>query len=423
MANIVIPITPNAPPTPGLSVIAHTARTTAFDIVERLLGTLGGNPVVASDRDFKIAVLDAYREFGSIAKWAYFVTFTRIPLNGKFNFGTIQFQVSSGAVPNLLTLSGFLADGVTPATWPSWALQGGLRLPSGAGSLLCTVKKVLSSTQLQLNSPVCPTADIAAGAAYSLYRDTYSLPEDYVAGDRGLVENNWGGMTYIRPHEWLTSERYLETYGPPSLYTVRGDPQIPGRLAMSLYPFPDTDQSLDFIYSRRMREIRVFDQHAGNATALLAAPTTVTLSGATFTPSMAGSVIRFAASGKLPPTGITSDNPYACERTILEVTSTTTALLDAAVDQNYAAIPYRLSDPIDLEDTAMLNAFVGCAYKFLGRVRRFPLKEQKPIEDSFLFQLELAKEADSRNESRRSVELYGGYRRRMRDMPRGPDIS
>lgn len=432
MANIVVGLTPNSPPPAGITGIPHTLRTTAFDIIERLQDSLGQNPVNSSARDIRRAMLDAYREFGSIHRWNFLIALDRINLNGQFQQGTCSFLKSTGAVPNQLTIAGTLSDGVTPATWPSWALYGALRLPNAAvdpntsvnnNSIVCLIKKAVSTTVLQLDDEFSPAGDLTAGSPFSIYRDTYTLPEDFVASDRGLVENNWGGMSYMRPHEWLTSIRYLESYGQPRLYTFRGDPKIPGRMALSVYPLPDQDQTLDFVYHRRMRAIKTFDWHTGTVTALLAAPTTVGISGASFTADHVGSVLRFANNQKTPPTGLEGESPFAIERNILEVVSAAQARIDTPVDADYQGVAYRLSDPIDLEDVAMLNAFVACAYKFLARVRRFKPAEQGKLQEDFAYQLALAKEADDRDMSRRAVELFGTYPYRMRDMPRGPDIS
>ena len=106
---------------------------------------------------------------------------------------------------------------------------------------------------LTLTETLSPEADLAAGCEFVLYRDTYLLPEDYVAQDQALYEMNFGGMSYTHPREWLYENRYVFAQGIPQCYTITGDPQYPGRLVMRIFPWPYEEKSIDFIYKRRPR--------------------------------------------------------------------------------------------------------------------------------------------------------------------------
>jgi hypothetical protein len=228
-------------------------------------------------------------------------------------------------------------------------------------------------------------------------------------------------MTYMRPAEWLSSNRYMQTSGgPPRFYTFMQDPKNRGRMCLRIYPPPDTFQTIDFIYRRKPRDINVWSQSTGKASTSIGT-TGVTLSGGgVFTALNVGSIIRFSADAQLP-TGSEGLNPYYVEREIVEVSSTTTATMDDTVDVSLAEVGYVMSDPVDVEPQSSFNCMFAAAIKFLCFSRN--RKEYSDAVTNWRFALDLAKEADMRNTSRDGASLWGPFRQRLRDMPRAPDIS
>lgn len=412
----IINLTPTtAPGGSGLTSSSHYDLITAYDVLERFLSFMGANPTLAADRDVRRAIISGIDELATVHPWKYYITLYRIDMQGIWQSSVPTATYAYTQANQQLALTG--------DTWPTWIVPGysGLYV----GTSFARVKAVLSSTVLQLDAVFNPGADIAATDATTLtvFQDLYALPVNFSNGGRGLVQNNWGGMSYAQPHDMLSSIRYMATFGQPALYTFLPDPAIPGRLALQVYPPPDATNAptLDFVYQRRMRPVKTFDASTGTCT-VTNGGTAVTLAGGSFLPVHAGAVMRLGTDGKNKPTGIDGPFPYGLERTISAVNSTTSVTLDAPADVGLAGVTYRISDPIDME-IAMRNVYYATVQKHLARVRNFKPAEIQAIDSAWMMQLNLAKEADDRNSSREAVELWGTYRMRLRDMPRGPDIS
>jgi hypothetical protein len=387
----------------------HRRRHTAYDVMERMLSFLGGNPDRVTHRDIKRAIEDAYREFPTLHEWMYLYALGRIQLHAAQDTGTVAYDHTGGTYERMLTLAG--------ATWPTWAERAHVRI----ADVVYLVDKRVSSTVLTLTDDHNPGADLAAGTAYSMGEDHYVLPSDFLASDRAIAENNWGGLYYVRPHEWLAELRAVEGTGQPRCYTFTGDPKGTGALVLRLRPTPDQDQTLDFLYRRALRPIRFWDRTTGKAS-IANGSTTVTLGGGgTFTAAMVGSVIRLSDGSQDVPDGTDSPEEYALERTVVEVLTSTTAQVDEAADAAYTSVAYRLSDPIDVEDESMFNAVVAGARNHLAIARA---REDAPaVNAQWLFLLHLAQQADNRDTARRRAGVAGAYRQRLADMPRGQDVE
>lgn len=402
-------VTPAAAVVVTPSTILHQARFTAKDLQDQLEDFLGADPGENSIRICRRSMLQAMREFATASRWTYLLIAGRLFLNGQYTTGTIQFYSDDGTYPNEVDLSG--------GTFPSWARYGYIRL----NSITSKVGNVISGTILQLEQPLTYAAD-QGPTGYTLYRDTYTLPADFVMGDNMMAETIWGTLEYVPPAQWASWNRFRESYGVPKWYTVMGDPDVPGRLCVRIFPFPDTDATLDFVYSRKPREMTTFDLAVGTASVdAMSTPTTITLSNAVLGSQHVGSVIRLGPDNSGPPDGIDGLNPYAYEGNILSVQSATVCVVDAAVPTSYTGVSYRVSDPIDVEDYAMFTAYVRCCEKHAAAQR---LMKQAPMAaQAYENALVVAKEADSRIQARRSAGVGGPYRAQLRFMPRGPDIS
>lgn len=396
------------------SLTTHQARFTAHDLQDQLLDFLGADPGENAVRVARRAIAQAMREFATAARWSYLVVAGRLFMNGQYATGTIAFQASSGTFPNEVTLT---PDPVLGGAWPSWARYGYLRI----NNIVSKVASVVSSTVLQLQTPLTYAADQPAATGFTLYRDTYTLPADFVMGDNMMAETIWGGLDYIQPAQWASWVRFRESYGVPQWYTIMGDPDVPGLLCVRIFPFPDQDATLDFMYSRKPREMKVFDLSTGTATVnAITTPTTITLSQSVLSAANIGAVIRLSSTGATPD-GFDGLNPSVYEGNIVAVPSATTCTVDAAVPTSFTGVGYRISDPIDLEDYAMLTAYVRCAEKHCAMQRL--MKNAGQAEKAYDAALIVAREADARIQARRSAGGGGQRRQRLRDMPAGPDIS
>lgn len=391
MAGITISMTPVSVPVSDAAV-GHRAQVTAYDMVQRLLSYLGGNAEGPAHADLRRAILDAYRELPGLHAWTYFVQIGRLFLQPAYSTGTITYDHSGATYERQLTLAS--------GTWPEWTARGAIQI-NGVTSF---VDQRVSDTVLTLDATQNPGADVEAGTPYELVQDSYQLPIDFTVGDRGLPENCWGvGMNYVRPAEWLAARRYFARTGTSFSYTFTADPKAAGRLALRLDPAPLSATTLDFIYRRRCRDIRIWEQTKGRASVTGGGNVITLTQGGLFAAAHVGSVIRLSDGAVNPPTDLDGLYPYVVERTILQRISSTQAMVDDAVDTAYSSVAYRISDPIDVEPTGMFNALYTAAIRWLCVARN--RKELADATSNWRFSLDLAKESDARDGA---IRVAGG---------------
>ena len=385
--------------------------TTFEDVVDHGYDYLGGNPSDNARRDCVRAATEAYRDLANAHTWSYLYTQGRFYTSAAFagaDGATIAYRHTGGAYERMVTLSGDV--------WPDWASDGYLRV----GQVAYRVDERKSATVLTLSDTLNPGDDIASGTPFTLYRDTYLLPEDYIAQDQALHEGNFGGMAFSHPKDWLYENRFVIASGLPEFYAITGDPKYPGRLVIRVYPWPVEVKSIDYLYKRRPRALRTILEARGKVT-ITSGSTTLNGTGTVFSPILVGSVVRLSANGIKPPTSlIKGDNPAAFESVVKTFVSPTQVVLQDPADQAYSSVMYTASDPIDIEQGAMLNAYLRCVEKHLGMNRT--LKDKPSAANQFRDALAEAKSADSRSFAGRSVGLNVPMRRRLRDYPYNPNV-
>lgn len=384
--------------------------TTFQDVVDHGLDYLGSNPTDQARRDVVRSILEAYRDMANAFNWTYLYTPGRLVTNSSYDStvagATLAYLDSTGTYPRQVTITGDV--------WPTWAGDGVLRI----GTVGYKVDQRISATVLTLDPIIKPSADIPALTPFLLYQDTYLLPEDFVAQDQALYEQNFGGMNYTHPREWLFENRYIFASGTPQFFTITGERKYPGRLVSRIFPWPFQQRTIDFVYKRRPRVLLTQSCSVGTISVSLGS-NAVTGVGTAFTPKHVGSVIRFSGNSKPPTSLIMGSNVAAFESTIAAFVSPTSIVITDPADTNYVASAYVASDPIDIEQGAMLNAFLRCVEKHIGMSRT--LKDKPSAANQFLSALAEAKSADSRSFQGRAVGRTGRYHPRMRDMPMGPD--
>ena len=120
----------------------------------------------------------------------------------------------------------------------------------------------------------------------------------------------------------------------------------------------------------------------------------VTGTSTAFTSDMKGSVIRVGTSTD-NPSGIDGLNPYAEERVIISVDSGTQVTVDSGMDSAASVVKYRISDPIDIDDGVMYEAFMAYCELRLSMLFKdddIPLKE-----DIYTGSLRMAMQSDNRS--------------------------
>jgi hypothetical protein len=380
------------------------------DAVDHGLDYLGSNPTDQARRDCVRAILESYRDLANAFNWTYLYTPGRLITSPAYDSSatgaTLAYLDSSGTYPRQVTISGDV--------WPDWAGDGVIRI----GTVGYKVDQRISATVLTLDETIKPSADIPALTPFTMYQDSYLLPEDFVAQDQALYELNFGGMDYTHPREWLFENRYVFAQGTPQFFTITGDRKYPGRLLTRIFPWPFQVKTIDFIYKRRPRVLLTQRVVAGTVS-VTGSGTALTGVGTAFMPKHVGSVIRLSGNPKPPSSLIMGDNVAVFETTIAAYVSPTSVVLRDPVDATYTASGYVVSDPIDIEQGAMLNAYLRCVEKHLGMART--LKDKPSASKQYDVALGEAKSADSRSFQGRSVGQTGRYRPRFRDMPTGPD--
>jgi hypothetical protein len=384
----------------------------ACDLENRIIDFAGGDS--AGDRNTKIArriIGDTVKEWPSVHRWTYLYQHHRLFLNGAFGDGiaTVNYTASTRTVT--LDAASVLAG----YTFPSWAVGASIRINDVVGN----VTAAPTSVTLTLDTNIHFADDLPDATGFLLYKDTYQLPSDFLASDKMVAEFRFGDLEYVAPREWLWATRTAEREGTPVYYTFFPDYSSPQseRYVVRVWPFPDVEQTLDFMYSRRLRPV-VFFTHSKGSVSVTANSATVTGVGTAFTGGMVGSTIRLSSIPQLP-TGIEGVNPPAAEYVIASVQSATSLTLTANASASLSNVGFIVSDPIDVEGPTMATAFIWhCFSLAAGELR---MKDRDQVTQNAMSHLLMARDADSRNYGRQVAGQPVGRRRSRRYMPGGPD--
>lgn len=356
------------------------ALTTYFDLSQHLLDYMGVDPSGGGDRYARRAVQAAINTLSQIRRWRYYYTQYMVTTNVSQTTGTISYEHTGGSSERLVTLS--------DATWPSWAAQGVLRI----GTVDYEIASRLSSTTLTLSENSNPGEDVAADTAYTLFRDAYPLPTDFLSMGILVNRTNMYPLSYIAPNEWQDST--MVNFGPavPFSYTIHGSQDYLNTHMLRFWPPPDQAYAITGIYQRRMRPVVIHDYSAGTIT-VADDSTTVTGDGTVWDSTMVGSIIRFRDDKENAPDGLGGDYPYQTERVITAVGSGTSLTIDSVTGIAYTATKYRISDPVDIFEGAMKTFLLRECEKQARRVRRIPAIAGEDAE--YEMALARALEADS----------------------------
>jgi hypothetical protein len=322
----------------------ETDLVTYQDAVDDLLDYFGEGRDRRAKRTAKRAILEAYRFLAGRHPWTVYSSLNRVTTVAPYRTGTIAYTHTGGSSERLVTLSG----GTFPAAWTAYGVLTIDGLPY-------QVESYIDGTHLTLTAGSNPGADVDAGTSYVLHRDTYQLPIHVrsVGALRDLV--NGYKPDYVSPDEWLEVIRGFTSTSCPTHYTILSEPEHYNSMAVRLAPSPDRQYAYDYTYDRRPAPLRTLDDGSGT---LSVSGTTATASTGVFKSWHAGSVIRVGdATNK--PTGTAGEYPYQYQRTIVAVTGTTTVTLDSSLGASVSAIKWTLSDPLDIDTGAMLDALMS----------------------------------------------------------------
>jgi len=376
------------------------------DLVDHLMDFLGAHPGGEARRDARRSIFNSMRELTTGHNWSYYYRQGRIVTSAPYLTGTVSYDHTGGTYERLVTLTG--------GSFPAWAAQGRILI----GTTIYEVADRKSATEITLAIHSNPGADVAS-TSYTLYRDAYPLPVDCRSIGMMIIDNFTTDITFEHPSSMLSRQRVWRGTATPRFYSVLGSPDFLGTLQLGVFPPPDQAYGLSFVYQRRPRQLAVEDHHQGKISTT-AGSASVTGSGTAFTSKLQGSVLRISQTAELP-TAPWGSNPPAVSRIVVAVNSATSLTLDDTVSETMTNVPYLISDPVDIEDGAMMTALLRCCERQMGVARS---KEDRQIlEKAWIDALILAREADSRSFKDENV---GGQQRwpyRLANFPLGGDRS
>ena len=400
--------------------------TTFEDAVFHLLDFTGGDNSSIALRTARRAVIHAYSDLHSSHQWSYLTKFDRLVTSAPYSTGTVTYIHTGGTYERQLTISG--------GTWPTWAKQGTVLISTGDSTqdnIAFEVEDRKSSTVVTLEANTNPGADISTPKTFQIFRDLYTLPADYLSGDDFQTYNQWRGITFVTPREWIFNRVRTNSAnsGYPIIYSVFGDLDTLDRVTVRLFPYPDKAYSIDFVYRRKPRSLQILQYKTGTVS-LTGGSSTLTGSGTSWNSTMVGSVVRIQSVDDTSASGITETGPYGFsrnayyvhERRVTAVGSATSITLDSSISETLTAgTKYVISDPVDIYNESMRNAFFRLCEKQVAIGKNFE-NQGSYIAISREASL-MAKEADSRSNSRKQVDVTGGESWATFDQPFGPNVS
>lgn len=372
------------------------------DAVDHLQDWSGGSPDSITRGDARKACLEALREVLAERRWTFYYALGRLVTVAAYSTGTVAYDHTGGASERMVTLSS--------GTWPSWARFGTLLI----SNVTYNVATRESDTVITLEEGANPGADVASGTTYSLFRESYPLPEGFrqmltqVFDLSGAIE-----LPFIHPQGWITDRRYYASPSTPRAFSIMGGRQYHGQDALFLTPPPSTARTYDFVFQRAARRLVTEDYSTGTV-ACTAAGTTLTGTGTTWTSAHKGAVVRVSSSASSAPTAAFGTNPAAEERIITAVGSSTSLTVDSAFSNTLSGVKYCISDPIDVED-AMLTLFLRTAERCMAHLRH--RTDIAVIEGNQRMELIRACAIDNRWAGPRTADLIASYGFRGRFPP------
>jgi hypothetical protein len=314
---------------------------TYSDVIDHLVEFAAGQQFAVSQDAIRQAIAEAYEEIAHAHCWRFLQRTGRIHLHKIQSTGTAVYTHST----RQLVLSG--------ATWPAWAEDASVRI----GGVVCDIDAVTSTTAATLHESLNPGQDVAS-TTYVLFPRWYHLPADFLRFTGPWAQDSWRFGREVSLTEMLKLYRFDANTGDILYHAIGEVPDVYDRLALYTWPPSADDKTLDFLYTRRPRELR-YSGHEDNDWAGTVSTSygseDLVGSGSAFESDMAGAILRTSRDANRP-TGRSGAYPWTEERSIKTVTDTTHLTLDGASGKSLSTVGYMVTDPIDLGRVAH-NAF------------------------------------------------------------------
>jgi hypothetical protein len=351
------------------------------DVVEHLLDLHGVDRDGLNQRNARRAILSAYRDLPNKHPWGYYYRQRLFQTAASYSTGTVAFDHTGGANERQLTL--------TTGTWPTWAEFGRVIIDS----VHYEVERRISSSIVTLREDSNPGADVAALTTYEIYRNAYPLPANFHRlGHLWDVSQN-RSIPVIEQQAHHDLANFYDTPSTPWQVAIRGTSDYYATMQLLFGPPPNELRTYDLLYEVTPRPLKIDEYKRGT---IAISGTGATITGGVAPASCVGSILRVAATADAPSGatgGICGDNPFASQHVIKTRTSDTVLVLEES-GSTVTGMGYVISDPIDIEAGAMLNAFLRmCEAEFCRTVGRKDANDRMALAHQAIIE---AIEADQR---------------------------
>lgn len=343
---------------------------TFTDLIEHLRDVHEFEFDTRAHRNARRSVLRAYRDLANYNAWSYYSNRRRMVLTAASQTdGTVAYTHSTRRV----TLTG--------ATWPTNVTKYRLSLHGARHEILSRV----SSTVIELPFEDNPGEDVAALASYVLYRESYPVP----IGFRKLVAifdvEQQREIPIVQPSEQLRlAQRAWTDPAIPEYVSLRGGDDFLGGITLNFVPPPDQARQYEIGMDTEPQPLRI-EKFTGTDAASTQDSPVVTFATSVIPEDAAGSVLRLASNNEVPTSligeensdGSDHTNPALCERVILSRDSATQVTLDAAIPDTLTNVGFLISDPLDVEQSAMLTALQRLAEAEYAKLQKIGDPQQR----------------------------------------------
>jgi hypothetical protein len=329
---------------------------TFWDACDYVLDQVVGGAASPRNRRLAVdAVREAYAELPMRRNWRYYYRSWTVQTVASQTSGTIAYDYTGGSSERMMTL--------TSNTWPSDVTKYAIYI----AGIRYTIDTRVSSTVITLGERDCPTTDIDAGTSYTLTRDTYEIP-DNCRTVFYLHDTNAPGrlLPCVEPSDIEHEQRIMRNTSLPLMFGCYRSELYSGAMAIHFAPSPSSVRTYQGHAIFWPQPLKVLEYTNGTV-ATTSGSTTVTGTGTTFTQDHVGCIVRVSATADPSiPTDLQGEtykdrlNPYALQRVIKSVESTTSLTLEQAADATLTGSGFRISSKIDIEPGAMRNAFLRC---------------------------------------------------------------
>lgn len=319
------------------------------DAVEHLLDVFDSDRAGRPLRMARRACHEALRELTAAHRWKYYDCRHVFKTDAPYSTGTIAYDHTGGAQERLVTLTG----GVWPTSTAHYLLA--------IANVPYPVDQRVDDTHVTLGADANPGADVAASTTYQLYRNSYPLPIGYVGGGELWDLADERQLEIVSTDEELQESIFDKTLTVPRAASIRSDQEYLNSLSLVFTTPPSDARTFTLAYRRSPRRL-ITEKYSTGTVSVAAGSTTCAVTTGAFTAAHAGCIIRFGTAAKEPTNlfgGLTdTENPFSDERTIVSVAADgASCVLDTALAAAVTNVKCTVSDPLDIEHTAMLTAF------------------------------------------------------------------